>query len=84
MTSPVEEIQVICPGCGHVYRDWHRASFNFSLGEEFSEEYLAEATSATCPKCRFKVRLTTLFAYDQTLEWRAGDIDQMEARNLNT
>jgi predicted RNA-binding Zn-ribbon protein involved in translation (DUF1610 family) len=73
MTSPVEEIQVTCPGCGNVYRDWHRASFNFNLGEEFSEEYIDQATSATCPKCGLKVRLTALFVDGKTMTFKVGD-----------
>ena len=55
MTSPPEEISVKCPGCGKVYEDWWRASINLSLGEDFDDTYLDEATSSTCPDCGHKV-----------------------------
>jgi endogenous inhibitor of DNA gyrase (YacG/DUF329 family) len=60
MTSPPEEIEVTCPGCGHVYRDWRRASFNLSLPDEFDDEYMDQATSAICPRCGLKVYFETL------------------------
>ena len=31
MTSPVVEIEVTCPDCGHSYQDWYRPSINLSL-----------------------------------------------------
>jgi endogenous inhibitor of DNA gyrase (YacG/DUF329 family) len=55
MTSPPEDIIVKCPNCNNVYKDWHRASFNLGL-EDFDEEYMDEATSSTCPNCKFKVK----------------------------
>ncbi len=59
MTSPVEEIEVTCPDCGHSYHDWYRPSINLSL-DDFDDEYLEEATTTTCPECRVKYDLGTL------------------------
>jgi predicted RNA-binding Zn-ribbon protein involved in translation (DUF1610 family) len=55
MTAPPEDIQVACPNCGTIYNDWWRPSINFSLGEEFDDDYLYEASSSTCPECGRKV-----------------------------
>ena len=41
MISPPEEITVRCPKCGHLYKDWTRASVNLDL-DDFDEEYLAD------------------------------------------
>jgi predicted RNA-binding Zn-ribbon protein involved in translation (DUF1610 family) len=41
---------VECPACGEAYRDWFRASLNLEL-ESFSEDYIHEASTATCPGC---------------------------------
>lgn len=60
MTSPVEQVRVECPGCGTVFEDWYRGSINLDLGEDFDEEYLREATTATCPACGHVVDLETL------------------------
>lgn len=59
VTSRVEQIVVICPECGHRYEDWYRPSINLQL-DDFDEEYLQEATSATCPQCGTRVDLPTL------------------------
>jgi endogenous inhibitor of DNA gyrase (YacG/DUF329 family) len=69
MTSPVEQIDVECPGCGKTYRDWHRPSFNFNLGVTYYDEYLDRATSATCPHCGLKVKIETLFVRGGTFTW---------------
>jgi endogenous inhibitor of DNA gyrase (YacG/DUF329 family) len=60
MTSPVEEIEVQCPRCNKTYRDWYRGSFNPDLGETWSEEYMRQATTATCPDCGHVVELGIL------------------------
>ena len=39
MTSPIEDITVQCPKCGHLYQDWFRGSVNLDL-DDFDEEYL--------------------------------------------
>ncbi len=51
MTSPVEEIGVTCPRCGHRWETYWRASINLTLGEEWTEEEIKAATTATCPEC---------------------------------
>ena len=59
MTSPPEPIMVTCPGCGTLYPDWYRPSINLMI-EHFDEEYLKEASSATCPSCGHRVELDVL------------------------
>lgn len=59
MTSPPETIEVTCPACKHIYKDWWRPSINLSL-DHFDDEYLREASTATCPKCQTVVDLNTL------------------------
>jgi hypothetical protein len=59
MTSPPEQITVECPRCAEEYEDWYRPSINLNL-ESFDEEYLREASTATCPSCHFVVELPTL------------------------
>ena len=59
MTSPVEKIFVKCPGCKFHYEDWTRASVNLNI-DDFYEEYLEQVSTATCPKCGFRVDLGTL------------------------
>ena len=52
MTSPIEEIEVHCPECSTIFTDTIRASINLSLGEEWTDEEIHEATSVTCPNCK--------------------------------
>lgn len=59
MTSPPRPITVECPKCGARYEDWHRASINLDL-DNFDEEYLRAASTATCPNCGHIVELLTL------------------------
>ena len=42
-------IQVECPERGTQYEDWYRGSINLAL-DDFDDEYLEQATTATCPK----------------------------------
>jgi endogenous inhibitor of DNA gyrase (YacG/DUF329 family) len=56
MTSPPEQITVECRACGERYEDWFRGSLNLGI-EHFSEEYIREATTATCPSCGHVVEL---------------------------
>jgi hypothetical protein len=39
--------------------DWYRASLNFAL-EDFDDDYVREATSATCPRCRTTIPIGAL------------------------
>lgn len=50
MTSPPQSIHVTCSACGHGFEDWWRPSLNFAL-EHFDEEYVRQASTATCPEC---------------------------------
>ncbi len=59
MTSPIEEVVVICPQCQAEYKDWYRGSINLGL-DDFDEKYIDECSSATCPSCGFKVYFETL------------------------
>ena len=70
MTSPPREITVICPECGTEYQDWIRPSINLAL-DNFSEDYLDQATSATCPKCKTKVSLDVLIVREDGV-WEMG------------
>jgi len=54
MTSPIEEIEVRCPQCSTIFTDTIRGSINLSLGEEWTDEEIDEATSVTCPNCEYK------------------------------
>jgi len=60
MTSPIREIQVRCPNCYRIYDDWHRSSFNFSLGETYDPDYIDEASSSVCPACGYRGHHETL------------------------
>lgn len=55
MTSPPKQITVRCPKCSETYTDWIRPSINLSLGEEWTEEEIEEATTVVCPKCSTRV-----------------------------
>ena len=59
MTSPARQVVVACPTCGESYEDWYRASLNLNL-DDFDEEYIRQASSATCPACGYVVALETL------------------------
>ena len=59
MSTPPEEITITCPDCGHVYKDWYRASINLAL-DDFGANYLEQASTTTCPVCRVTHDLGTL------------------------
>ena len=59
MSSPVEDIEVLCPACDVLYTDWHRRSLNLDL-DNFDEAYIEEASTATCPDCGHRVELDLL------------------------
>ena len=54
MTSPIEEIEVRCPECSAIFKDSVRWSINLSLGEDWTDEEIDEATTVTCPNCKYK------------------------------
>lgn len=59
MSSPVQDISVICPSCHHTFTTWHRASLNLQL-DNFDEDYIRSATLKVCPQCRAEIRLNSL------------------------
>ena len=63
MSSPPEEIKIICPKCKKRYKDWFRASINLTL-DDFDDEYLDSATSSICPDCGHKVSHEVLIVGD--------------------
>jgi endogenous inhibitor of DNA gyrase (YacG/DUF329 family) len=69
MTSPPERITVRCPACGATYEDWHRASINLDL-DDFPDEYVDAATSATCPACGHVVAIPALVVTGRTWQVR--------------
>ncbi len=71
MTSPVQAIRVECPRCGVTFDDWWRPSINLGLGEQFSEDYLLQASTATCPECGHVAELDAL-VIDGGDVWRFG------------
>jgi DNA-directed RNA polymerase subunit RPC12/RpoP len=59
VTSAPKDITVQCPKCEHTYQDWYRPSINLSL-DDFDDEYIEKASTASCPSCGHKVRLNVL------------------------
>lgn len=71
MTSPAEEVDVRCPGCGHEWRDWTRASVNLDLDPWADAEYLEECSTATCPECGVRSQIADVLVVDgETWRWR--------------
>ena len=68
MTSPPTPAEVACPRCGRRYVAYFRPSINLSLGEEWTDEEIEEATTATCPDCGERVGLETL-----TVDWASDE-----------
>lgn len=68
MTSPPTSILVLCPGCGSKYATFYRPSINTGLGEEWSEDEIDAATTATCPKCGQNVALDALVVRGEVWE----------------
>lgn len=60
MTSPAERVRVECPGCGLPYERWHRSSINLTLGQEWTEEEIRDATTTRCPTCGLVIELGVL------------------------
>jgi len=74
VTSPPEQIEVECPGCGRVYKDWYRASVNLTLegwdaDDPEVKQYLRECSTATCPRCSNVVELDTLVVDGDVWRW---------------
>ena len=60
MTSPPRAVECECRTCGERWTDYVRASINLSLGEEWTEEEIEEATSVRCPGCGATARTGAL------------------------
>ena len=60
MTSPPRQIEVQCPGCQKIFKDGYRPSINLSLGENWTEEEIAEAKSVKCPRCHLPTPVGSL------------------------
>lgn len=60
MTSPITPIFVWCPNCMAEFMDFYRPSINLSLGEEWTEEELEQASSVQCPTCGLRQGVGTL------------------------
>ena len=69
MSSPPQDIFVECPECGVTYHDWFRPSMNLEL-DDFDENYIGEASSATCPHCSCRVSLDVLIVEPDGV-WRS-------------
>ena len=70
MTSPIELMTVQCPACGVAYGASYRASFNASLGEQWTDEEMEEARTATCTECGHKVTFDQLRVDKDGMTWR--------------
>jgi hypothetical protein len=73
MTSPVQRITVECPRCHEEFEDWYRASINLNI-EHFDDDYIRQASTATCPSCELVVELGTLVVDGDV--WRIGPLDE--------
>lgn len=63
MTSPPEKIKIKCLNCKTIYEDWYRPSINLGL-DDFDDEYIEKATTATCPECKTTIALDSLIVED--------------------
>ena len=54
MTTPPYRVEVECPECATKFTDFLRTSINLSLGEEWTDEEIEEATTVRCPKCGWR------------------------------
>ena len=59
MTSPPQQVRVRCPSCAYEYDDWFRPSLNLAI-ENLEDDYVREATTATCPRCGMTVHLGSI------------------------
>ena len=56
MTSPIRQIRVECPCCGHHFDDFYRGSINLAVegwdaNDPEVREYMRQCSTATCPVC---------------------------------
>jgi hypothetical protein len=60
VTSPPRLVEIECPRCHTLYETFWRPSVNLTLGEDWSDEDLKEATTGLCPTCGPRVELGSL------------------------
>jgi len=68
MTTPIEQINVECSGCGHRYEDYHRRSMNLAL-DDFDDDYLEQMSTTTCPECGVKRSIGSLVVGEVDNTW---------------
>ncbi len=71
MSSPIEDITVVCPTCGKAFETWYRASLNLQI-DDFSEEYVRSVSVKTCPHCNAEVTLSMLIVREDGV-WQVTD-----------
>ncbi len=72
MSSQPQSITVCCPKCNLTYEDWWRPSINSNL-DSFEDDYIEEATSATCPRCKTKIALPALLVKGTEFSFQSTD-----------
>jgi len=70
VTSPPKQIEIVCPQCGFIYKDWYRPSINLAL-DNFDEQYLEQASTSICPRCEYKVHHDVLIVREDGA-WEFG------------
>ena len=76
MSSPPEQIFVMCPKCGTPFDTYIRRSMNLGL-DDFDDEYLEEMSTATCPFCHHKINLDVLIvSEDGTFKMGSEEEDE--------
>ena len=68
MTTPIEQINVECSGCGHRYEDYYRRSMNLAL-DDFDDDYLDQMSTTTCPECGVKRSIGSLVVREVDNTW---------------
>jgi hypothetical protein len=81
MTSPPREVEVCCPNCSSVYRDWYRPSLNLDL-DDFDDDYIDAASSAVCPSCGHKIYFDSLVVIDNVFFTDDGQSPDASVRGV--
>ncbi len=75
MSSPIEILHVVCPGCGNRYEAPFRASMNLRI-DNFDEAYVKEMSTGVCANCGHKVALGSLIVQTDG-SWRFPKSDDI-------
>jgi endogenous inhibitor of DNA gyrase (YacG/DUF329 family) len=70
MTTPPEQVSIVCPECHATYQTWTRRSMNLGL-DNFSKKYIREMSTGKCPICHTIVELGSLIVGEDGV-WRVG------------